>query len=111
MARCGKACDKKAYSDLNYVGHKTIHIDLPFAKSRESKNVKILGTEIYLTMILCWYALNVSRMLTEGVEDTSTAMYELIKIHVWIKINSAGRGFQNTPCPGVRILLMSSYYR
>ena len=38
MARCGKACDKKkAYRDLNYVGHKTIHIDLPFARSRESK--------------------------------------------------------------------------
>ena len=46
MARCGKACDKKAYSDLNYVGHKTIHIDLPFARSRESKHVKILGAEI-----------------------------------------------------------------
>ena len=46
MARCGKACDKKAYSDLNYVGHKMIHIDLPFARSRESKHVKILGTEI-----------------------------------------------------------------
>ena len=27
-------------------------------------------------MILCRYALNVSRMLTEGVEDTSTAIYE-----------------------------------
>ena len=37
MAMCGKACDKKAYSDLNYAGHKTIHIDLPFARSRESK--------------------------------------------------------------------------
>ena len=46
MARCGKACDKKTYSDLNYVGHKTIHIDLPFARSCESKHVKILGTEI-----------------------------------------------------------------
>ena len=46
IARCGKACDKKAYSDLNYVGHKTIHIDLPFARSRELKHVKILGTEI-----------------------------------------------------------------
>ena len=50
MARCGKACDKKAYSDLNYVGHKKIHIDLPFARSRESK---ILGTE----MILCYIVL------------------------------------------------------
>ena len=47
MARCGKACDKKAYSDLNYVGHKTIHIDLTFTRSRrQSKHVKILGTEI-----------------------------------------------------------------
>ena len=46
MARCGKECDKKAYSDLNYVGHKTIHIDLPFARSRELKHVKILGTEL-----------------------------------------------------------------
>ena len=36
MAMCGKACDKKADSDLNYVGHKT-NIDLPFARSRESK--------------------------------------------------------------------------
>ena len=41
-----QACDKKAYGDLNYVGHKTIHIDLPFTRSRESKHVKILGTEI-----------------------------------------------------------------
>ena len=32
MARCGKARDKKAHSDLNYVGHKTIHIDLPFCQ-------------------------------------------------------------------------------
>ena len=46
MARCGKACDKKAYSDLNYVGHKTIHIDHPYTILRESKHVKILGTEI-----------------------------------------------------------------
>ena len=46
MASCGKACDKKAYSDLNYVGHKTIHIDPPFTRSRESKHVMILGTEI-----------------------------------------------------------------
>ena len=76
MARCGKACDKKAYIDLNYVESKTIHIDLPFTRSRESKHVKILGTEIELAMILYWYALNVSRMLTEGVEDASTAMYE-----------------------------------
>ena len=27
-ARCGKACVKKAYNDLNYVGHETIQIDL-----------------------------------------------------------------------------------
>ena len=48
MTRCGKACDKKAYSDLNYVGHKTIHInlELPFTKSRKSKHVEILGIEI-----------------------------------------------------------------
>ena len=79
MARCGKACDKKTSSDLNYVGHKTIYIDLPFTRSRESKHAKILGTEIQLTMILYWYALSVSRMLTEGVEDASTAMYENVK--------------------------------
>ena len=30
-------------------------------------------------MILYWYALNVSRVLTEGVEDASTAMYENVK--------------------------------
>ena len=52
MARCGKACDKKTSVDLNYVGHKTVYIDLPFTRSRESKHVKILGTEIQLTMIL-----------------------------------------------------------
>ena len=48
IVRCGKACDhdKKAYSDLNYVEHKTIHMEIPFARSRESKHVKILGTEI-----------------------------------------------------------------
>ena len=45
MARCGMACDKKALSDLNYVGLKTIHIDLPLP-DRENRNVKILGTEI-----------------------------------------------------------------
>ena len=69
MERCGKACDKKAYSDLNYAGHKTIHINLPFTRSRESRHVKILY----------WYALNVSRMLTAGVEDASTAMYKNVK--------------------------------
>ena len=46
MARCGKACDKKAYSNLNYVGHKTTQIDFLFARSRESKHVKTVGTEI-----------------------------------------------------------------
>ena len=46
MARCGKACDKKAYGDLNYVGHKTMHMNLPFTRSRESKHVEFLGTEI-----------------------------------------------------------------
>ena len=46
MARCGKACDKKAHSILIYVRNKMIHIDLPFARSRESKHAKILGTEI-----------------------------------------------------------------
>ena len=45
MERCGKACDKKVYSDLNYDGHKTIHIDLHFTRTRESKHA-ILGTEI-----------------------------------------------------------------
>ena len=37
MERCGKECDRKAYSDLKYVGHETIHIDLLFTRSRESK--------------------------------------------------------------------------
>ena len=46
MERCGKACDKKAYSDLKYVGYKTIHIALLFTTSREWKHIKILGTEI-----------------------------------------------------------------
>ena len=31
-------------------------------------------------MILYWYILNVSRMLTEGVEDASTSMYENVKV-------------------------------
>ena len=43
---------KKAYSDLNYLGYKTIHIILPFTRSRESKDMEILGTEFQLTMIL-----------------------------------------------------------
>ena len=38
--------DKKAYSDLNYVGPRTIHINLPFTRSRESKDVESLGTKI-----------------------------------------------------------------
>ena len=46
MARFGKAYDKKAYSDLNYVEHKTIHINLLFTRSQEPKYVEILGTEI-----------------------------------------------------------------
>ena len=46
MARCDKAYDKKAYSDLNYVGRKTLHINLPFTGWRVSKHVEILGTEI-----------------------------------------------------------------
>ena len=52
-------------------------------------------------------------MLTEGVEDASTAMYEL-KFMFGLKgtlpqFPAAGRGFQNTPCPAVRILSMPSY--
>ena len=39
MARYGKACDKKAYSDLNYVGHKTIHIDPPPLPDRVNRNM------------------------------------------------------------------------
>ena len=50
MERCGKACDKKAYSDLKYVGYKTIHMDLRFTRSRESKHLKILATEITMIM-------------------------------------------------------------
>ena len=42
-----KLVNKKAFSDLNYAGHETIHINLPFTRSRESKqDVEILGTEI-----------------------------------------------------------------
>ena len=37
---------QKAFSDLNYVGHKTIQIGLPFTRSWELKHMKILGTEI-----------------------------------------------------------------
>ena len=65
--------DKKAYSDLNYAGHITIHINLPFTRSRESRHVKILY----------WYALNVCRMLTAGVEDASTPMYKNVKALAW----------------------------
>ena len=68
----GKACDKKTFSGLNYVGHKTIHIDLPFTRWRESKHVH--GTKV--TMILYLYVLNVSRMLTDSVDYPSTAMYD-----------------------------------
>ena len=39
-------------SDLYYIGHTTIHINLPFTRSREPKDVEILGTEIQLIMIL-----------------------------------------------------------
>ena len=46
MVRDGKACDKKADNDLNYVGLKTIHIDISFTRSQESKHMKILGTEM-----------------------------------------------------------------
>ena len=35
-------CDKKAYSDLTYVGRKTIHINLPFTRSRETKDEESL---------------------------------------------------------------------
>ena len=38
--------DKKAYRDLNYVGRKTIHINLPFTGSQASKDVESVGTEI-----------------------------------------------------------------
>ena len=38
-------------------GHKTIHINLSFTKSN--------------LQILYWYALNISRMLTDCVEDAS----------------------------------------
>ena len=34
---------------MNYVGHKTIHIILLFTRSRESKDMEILGTEFQLT--------------------------------------------------------------
>ena len=57
-------------------------------------------------------------MLTDGVENASTAMYENVKAlaqtHVWTKRNAvsqfpaAGRGFKNNSYPAVRILLMSS---
>ena len=38
--------DKKACSDLTYVERKAIHTNLPFTRSRESKDVESLGTEI-----------------------------------------------------------------
>ena len=44
--RVARDRDEKACSDLNYVGRKTIHINLTFTRSRESKDVEIQGTEI-----------------------------------------------------------------
>ena len=39
-------CDKKADGDLNYVGHKMIHINIPFIRSQKSKDVKVVETEV-----------------------------------------------------------------
>ena len=69
MARCGKACDKKAYSDLNYVGHKTIHINLPFTRSRESKRENSRNRNLTHNDSVLMRKKSVSRVLTEGVED------------------------------------------
>ena len=37
--------DNKAHSDLNYVGHETININLPFTRSRKSEDVEIVEAE------------------------------------------------------------------
>ena len=37
--------DNKAHRDLNYVGHETIHINLPFTRSRKSEDVEIVKAE------------------------------------------------------------------
>ena len=55
-------------------------------------------------------------MLTDGVEDASTAMYENVKAfasyldkkNAVSQLPAAGKGFQHNPCPAVRILVMSS---
>ena len=54
-------------------GHKTIHINLPFIKSRKLKNLKIVGAEIKLINSV-QARMNISRMLTVYVEDASIAM-------------------------------------
>ena len=47
MVRCDRDHDKKVHSDLNYMsGHKTVHIDLPFIRSRKSKDVEIVVVDI-----------------------------------------------------------------
>ena len=57
MARC----DKKVQSDLNYVGHKAIHINLSFTRSR--CDVEIVGAEILL-LNSALVRINISRMFT-----------------------------------------------
>ena len=46
MERCGKACDKKAYSNLKYVGYKTIHIvtkDYGIIKPKQNSTIAQLS--------------------------------------------------------------------
>ena len=52
-------------------GDKTIHINLPFTRSRKSKDVEIVAEEIILTYKFCTVPINVSRMLTDCVKDAS----------------------------------------
>ena len=44
--------DKNAYSDLTYLGRKTIHVNLPFTRSRESKDVESLTIYLYNDYVL-----------------------------------------------------------
>ena len=48
----------KAFTYLNCLTLKTMHMNLLFTTSRKAKDVEIL-------YILYWYALNVPRMLTD----------------------------------------------
>ena len=70
MARCEKGIATKKFRHTC----KTIHNSHPLIRSRKSIDVEIVGVEMY------WYALNVSRMLTDYAKDASIAMCELLTL-------------------------------